>query len=148
MDVAEALATMLNAPVTSVASTFALPGPAVHTFNSLQNLVSSLVMKPVSSAPTLPKSVALAAAAVLNRALWWPTTNPDEIERKFIDDIGVEAYEALVTEEKPSGWGTGSVSVNMTGVDGEPVKSFADLDIQPDHIEEHAIKYLRRYRSA
>jgi NADH dehydrogenase (ubiquinone) 1 alpha subcomplex subunit 9 len=133
MDVAEALATMLNSPVTSVASTFALPGPAVHNFNSLQNL---------------PKAVAMLGATILNRALWWPTTNPDEIERKFINDFGVEAFEKQMGESKPAGWLDSTAKAHMSGVDGEPIKGFGDLNIDPDHIEEHAIKYLRRYRSA
>lgn len=149
LDVAEALSTMLTAPVTSVASTFALPGPAVHTFNSLLQLVSSMTMKPPSSAPTLPKPVAMAMATVLNRALWWPTVSPDEITRKYIDDIGVESALAHLAEaeQKPSGWAT-EMGGKIVGVDGEPVKGFSDLDIEPSFIEEHAIKHLRRYRSS
>ena len=147
MDVAEALNVMMTAPVTSVASTFALPGPKVHTLNSLQNLVSAMTMKPVSSAPSLPKPIAKMLATLLNRGLWWPTVSPDEIERKYIDDFGVDALSNTQVEEKPAGW-QGTEVAKMVGVDGEAVKSWGELDIFPDQIEEHAIKYLRRYRSA
>jgi NADH dehydrogenase (ubiquinone) 1 alpha subcomplex subunit 9 len=148
MDVAAALDQMLYAPVTSIASTFALPGPAMHTFNSLQQLVAAMTMTPVSTAPTLPKPIAKLIATALNRGLWWPTVSPDEIERKYIDDIGVEAYAAALGEAKPSGWAEDAVVGGMTGIDGEAVKSWRELNIEPELIEEHAIKYLRRYRSA
>jgi len=146
MDVAEALSVMLTAPVTSTASTFALPGPKVHTFNSIQNLVSAMTMKPVTSAPTLPKPIATLLATALNRGLWWPTVSPDEVERKYIDDFGVDAM-THVPKDVPAGWAEEAVA-KMTGIDGEAVKSWGELDIYPDMIEEHAIKYLRRYRSA
>lgn len=148
MDVAEALNVMMTAPVTSTASTFALPGPKVHTFNSLQNLVSAMTMKPVSSAPTLPKPIATMLATMLNRGLWWPTVSPDEIERKYIDDFGVDAMSKVDLEAKPAGWELPGGPAKMVGIDGEAVKSWGELDIYPDQIEEHAIKYLRRYRSA
>lgn len=150
LDVAEALSTMLTAPVTSVASTFTLPGPAVHTYNSILSLVSGMTMRAPSSAPTLPKPVAMALATVLNRALWWPTVSPDEITRRYIDDLGVDAALAHLAEveQKPAGWADDSASAKIVGVDGEPVKGFADLNIDPSYIEEHAIKYLRRYRSS
>jgi len=146
MDVAEALCVMLTAPVTSTASTFALPGPKVHTYNSILNLVSAMTMKPVSSAPTLPKPMAKLLATALNRGLWWPTVSPDEVERKYIDDFGVDAM-THVPKEVPAGWAEEAVA-KMVGIDGEAVKSWGELDIYPDMIEEHAIKYLRRYRSA
>lgn len=139
---------MLSAPLTSVASTFALPGPAVHTYNSLLQLVGAMTMKPVSTAPTVPKPVAKAFGTVINRALWWPTTNADEIERKYINDYGVDIDDGQDVAEKPSGWGDANIKAKMVGIDGEAIKSWADLDIEPDHIEEHAIKFLRRYRSA
>ncbi len=110
-----------------------------------------MVMKPVN-APTLPKPIAKLIAGVLNKALWWPTISPDEVERKYIDDIGVEAYLAKATSEgegAPSGWEVASgVREGSLGVDGEAVKGWKELDITPDLVEEHAIKYLRRYRSS
>ncbi|WVO15852.1 hypothetical protein L204_103514 [Cryptococcus depauperatus] len=145
VDVAEALNKMLNAPVTSAASTFALPGPELYSFAELERLVSSLLLKPVSSAPSLPKSAAKLIATLLNRGLWWPTISPDEIERMYIDDAGVTNFQA--TTAGPDGWGV-APPPDMTGIDGEPVKSWIDLDMKPDTISEHAIKPLRRFRSA
>ncbi|KAK4689809.1 NADH dehydrogenase (ubiquinone) 1 alpha subcomplex subunit 9, partial [Tremellales sp. Uapishka_1] len=147
LDVAQAMSTMLTAPVASVASTFALAGPDLHTYNSLQALVSAMTYKPISSAPDLPKPIAKLIATALNRGLWWPTISPDEIERKYIDDIGVEAYSPQ-TENQPTGWAKAHVIGGLKGIDGEDVKGWAELDITPETVEEHAIKYLRRYRSA
>ena len=149
MDVAQALTVMLTSPVASVGQTFSLPGPGLHTYASLEALVSALTLKPVSSAPVLPKPVAMLLATIFNRAMWWPTISPDEVERKYIDDFGVDAFEAAKGDTRPAGWAAASLSnAGKTGVDGEPVRSWADLGIEPETVEEHAIKYLRRYRSA
>lgn len=148
LDVAQALGIMLTAPMTSTSSTFALPGPAVHTYNSLLNLVAAMTMNPASTAPTVPKAIAKAFATISNRALWWPTVNADDIERKYIDDFGVDLMEAAAADQKPSGWAADGGNQKMVGIDGEAIKSWADLDMEPDHVEEHAIKFLRRYRAA
>jgi len=148
LDVAEALSVMLNAPLTSVASTFHLAGPAVHTYNSLLQLVAAMTMHPLSTAPTVPKPVALAFASVINRALWWPTVSPDEIERRYIDDVGVDAYDAPAADLSPAGWQAVEGAKKAVGTDGEAIKTFAELDMSPDYIEEHAIKFLRRYRAS
>jgi NADH dehydrogenase (ubiquinone) 1 alpha subcomplex subunit 9 len=148
LDVAQALGIMLTAPLTSTSSTFALPGPAIHTYNSLLNLVAAMTMNPASTAPTVPKALAKAFATISNRALWWPTVNADDIERKYIDDFGVDLMEAAAAEQKPSGWAANEGNAKMVGIDGEAIKSWADLDMEPDHVEEHAIKFLRRYRAA
>ncbi|WWD22150.1 hypothetical protein CI109_106639 [Kwoniella shandongensis] len=146
MDVAAALDKMLNAPVTSVASTFALPGPVLHSHNSLHSLVSQFTLKPVSSAPTLPKPVAKLFATAVNRGIWWPTISPDEIERKYIDDLGIDTFAPqTAATNAPAGWSQ-TDKQPMVGIDGEPVKTWADLDMVPDTVEEHAIKILRRYR--
>ncbi|CAD6573292.1 MAG: hypothetical protein TREMPRED_000769 [Tremellales sp. Tagirdzhanova-0007] len=147
LDVASALCTMLNAPITATASTFVLPGPQAYTYNELLNLVTFFTMKPVPNYPTVPQGLAKLFATILNRALWWPTVSPDEIERKYVDDAGLETLFAPQQESKPSGWGT-SGSAAMRGIDGEPVKGWAELDIEPALIEHHAIKYLRRYRDS
>ena len=148
IDVASALCTMLIAPITSTASTFVLPGPQAYTYNELLKLVTFFTMKPIPNYPTVPKSVAKLVATALNRGIWWPTVSPDEIERKYIDDAGLDSVFAPVEQIKPSGWGKPLGSDAMTGIDGEPVKGWAELDIDPASIEEHAIKYLRRYRDS
>lgn len=148
LDVAEALSVMLTAPVTSTASTFHLAGPAVHTYNSLLHLVAAMTMKPISTAPTVPKQIAKLFATAVNRGLWWPTISPDEIERKYIDDVGVEAFDVPEISTAPAGWKEAQTTGKVQGTDGEAIKTFADLDMSPDFIEEHAIKFLRRYRSS
>lgn len=144
VDVAQALNLMFDAPVTSTASTFVLPGPELYTYGELEKLVSALTLRPLSSAPSLPKPVAKFLANLVNRGLWWPTISPDEVERMFINDAGADTLQAH--SPGPDGWNA-PPKLNIVGVDGEPVKSWADLDMQPDTIAEHAIKPLRRYRS-
>ena len=116
MDVAQALSVMLTAPSTA-SSTFALPGPKTYTFEQLLHLVEALTLKKLSG-PNFPKPI-LALAARLWDLVWWPTVSPDEVTRRFIDDVAVE----------------------------EGLKGFADLGIEPDVLEDVAIVYLRRYRS-
>ncbi|KAJ9098294.1 hypothetical protein QFC20_006003 [Naganishia adeliensis] len=147
LDVAEALNIMVTAPRTSVGSTFVLPGPRTYTYESLIKLVEAMTLKS-HSAPMLPKPVAMAISTILNRALWWPTISPDEVTRKYIDDVGAEIKP--VEEGVPAGWETQQASglASVSGVNGEALKSWEALNIDPETIEEHAIKYLRRYRSA
>ena len=148
LDVASALCTMLNAPLTSTASTFVLPGAQAYTYNELLKLVTFFTMKPTPNYPTVPKAVAKFVATIINRGIWWPTVSPDEIERKYIDDTGLESLFAPLEEAKPSGWAQPARGVAMTGIDGEPVRGWAELDIEPALVEQHAIKYLRRYRDS
>jgi NADH dehydrogenase (ubiquinone) 1 alpha subcomplex subunit 9 len=148
MDVAEALTTMLTAPVTSTASTFVLPGPEAYTFQELLNLVEFFTMRKTPNFPTIPRPAMELIAKVLNKAIWWPTVSPDEITRKYLDDLGVDAHTYRAEAGRPSGWAAEEAPEPFVGVDGEPVKGFAELDISPDLIEEHAQKYLRRFRSS
>jgi NADH dehydrogenase (ubiquinone) 1 alpha subcomplex subunit 9 len=148
LDVAEALNVMLTAPVTSTASTFVLPGPEAYTFTELLNLVEFFTMRKMPNFPTVPRPVIEFVAKVLDKAVWWPTITPDEVIRKYMDDRGVAAHLFRPDPSTPAGWGVETAEKPFVGVDGEPVKGFADLDISPDLIEEHAMKYLRRYRTA
>lgn len=148
LDVAEALKVMLNAPVTSVASTFALAGPALHTYDSILELVNTLTMRGESAPPTIPKVVAKTFAELVNTGIWWPTVSPDEIERRYINDAGVAAFTPADNSAYPAGWAPVAQVDTIPGVDGEPLKGFAELGIEPDYVEEHAIKYVRRYRSS
>ena len=79
-------------------------------------LVSTITYNPPSRAPVVPKAVALAVAKAA-QAAWWPMLSPDEVIRRYIDDVDV-----------PGDWDK--------------------FGVIPDEIEEHAITYLRRYRSA
>ena len=96
--------------------TFNLPGPSTLTYEYLLTLVSTITYNPPSRAPVVPKSVALALSKLAQNA-WWPMLSPDEVERRYIDDVDV-----------PGDWDV--------------------FGVVPDEIEEHAITYLRRYRSA
>lgn len=75
-----------------------------------------MTYQPPSKAPVVPKSVALALAKAA-QYIWWPALSPDEVERRFIDDVDVEG-------------------------------DWASLGVEPSEIEDFAINYLRRYRSA
>ncbi|SGZ22161.1 BQ5605_C022g09438 [Microbotryum silenes-dioicae] len=117
MDVAQALSIMLTAPSTA-SSTFAFTGPQTYTFERLLHLVEALTLQKLSG-PNFPKPI-LALAARLWDLVWWPTLSPDEVTRRFIDDVQIE----------------------------EGLKGFKDLGIEPDVLEDVAIVYLRRYRSS
>ncbi|KAJ2913922.1 hypothetical protein MD484_g6504, partial [Candolleomyces efflorescens] len=115
MDVAQALANLLNLP--KVSGVVNLPGPSTLTYQYLLDMVSSVTLRPPSKAPTVPKAVAEAIASV-GKTVWWPALSPDEVARRFIDD-----------SEVAGDWNTVGIA-------------------EPSEIEDHAITYLRRYRSA
>ncbi|KAI0769876.1 NADH dehydrogenase [Fomes fomentarius] len=114
LDVAQALANIFS--MHPLVGTFNLPGPSTLTYEYLLTLVSTVTYNPPSRAPVVPKSVALALAKAAQK-VWWPMLSPDEVIRRYIDDVDV-----------PGDWDK--------------------FGVIPDEIEEHAISYLRRYRSA
>ena len=90
---AQALAGLMRRP--PLPGTLSLPGPSTLTFQYLLDLVESIAINPPSRAPVLPKSVALALSK-LSQSLWWPTLCPDEVERRYIDDVDVPGdWEAI-----------------------------------------------------
>jgi NADH dehydrogenase (ubiquinone) 1 alpha subcomplex subunit 9 len=114
MDIAQVLANLMD--ISLLPGTLSLPGPRTLSFDYLLQLVSSVTYNPLSRAPVLPKRVALAVAKAA-QAAWWPLICPDEVERRYLDDVTV-----------PGDWEA--------------------VGVTPDEIENHAITYLRRYRSA
>ncbi|KAF9220969.1 39kDa subunit of Ndufa9, NADH ubiquinone oxidoreductase [Gyrodon lividus] len=114
MDVAQALANLMG--IAQLPGILSLPGPRTLTFEYLLDLVSSVTYNPSSRAPVLPKRMALAVAKAA-QAAWWPLICPDEVERRYLDDVTI-----------PGDWEA--------------------VGVIPDEIENHAITYLRRYRSA
>ena len=114
MDVAQAL-NALHA-MGPLPQTLNLPGPTTHTYAYLLDLVSTLTYNPPSRAPVVPKQAALLLARAA-QSVWWPALSPDEVERRFINDV-----------EVPGDWDK--------------------VGVAPTEIEENAIMYLRRYRSA
>lgn len=111
---AQALANLMSIP--QLPGTISLPGSKTLSVEYLLDLVSSVTCNPPSRAPVIPKRVALAVARVA-QSVWWPLICPDEVERRYLDDVAVAG-------------------------DWEAV------GVVPDAIENHAITYLRRYRSA
>ena len=120
LDVAHALEKMLDADVTSMGQTFSLGGPKEYTIGELLHIVESITFTSLAK-PGLntPKFVVKAAAKIADLA-WWPMLSPDEVTRRYIDDLP----------------------------DAEGTKSWSDLAIEPETLEDTAITYLRRYRPA
>jgi NADH dehydrogenase (ubiquinone) 1 alpha subcomplex subunit 9 len=116
-DVAQALSNVFN--MATLPGTFSLPGPSTLTYEYMLELISSVTYNPPSSAPRVPKAAAKLLAKT-SEYVWWPVLSPDEVERRYIDDVS----EADV----PGDWAT--------------------FGVQPEEIEPLAITYLRRYRSA
>lgn len=117
LDVAEAMKTMMNADST-MGQTFSLGGPKSYSF---EQLIQIAEMETVTKLQGLnvPKFLASAVSRVWEN-VWWSTLSPDEITRRFIDDL-------------PDEKGT---------------LSWEYLGMKPDSLEELAVLYLRRHRSA
>ena len=107
---------MMDAEST-IGQTFSLPGPKTYSYNDLLQIAELRTLKKLGGLTT-PKWAASLASRVWEN-VWWPTISPDEIVRRFMDDLENEA-------------GT---------------LGFADLNITPDVLDDLAIVYLRRYRS-
>ena len=86
------------------------------TYEYLLQLVSALTFHPPSRAPVVPKQLALALSR-LGNLVWWPTLSPDEVERRYLDDV-----------DAPGDWDV--------------------FGVTPEEIEDIALVYLRRHRSA
>lgn len=86
MDVAQALTNLLSMP--ALTQTLNLPGPSTLSYEYLLDLICSITYNPPSRAPVLPKAVA-AVLAKAAQSVWWPALNPDEVERRYIDDVDV-----------------------------------------------------------
>jgi NADH dehydrogenase (ubiquinone) 1 alpha subcomplex subunit 9 len=84
MDVAQALTNLATAG--PMPGTYALPGPSTLTYEYLLSLVQSITYRPESGAPTLPKPAALFLSK-LAQNVWWPALSPDEVERRYLDDV-------------------------------------------------------------
>lgn len=119
IDVAHALEIMMDAEVTATGSTFSLAGPRTYTITQLLALVQSLTFNKTLREGLNVPHWALRLAARIGDKAWWGMLSPDEVDRRYVDDL-------------PDEPGT---------------KSWADLAMEPDTIEEVAIVYLRRYRN-
>jgi NADH dehydrogenase (ubiquinone) 1 alpha subcomplex subunit 9 len=113
-DVAQVLANLLPLPARS--QTLSLPGPTTYTYNELLNLIQAFTHNAPTTAPTIPKSLALMGAKAA-QLIWWPALSPDEVIRRYMDDSTVKG-------------------------------DWDAVGIVPEEVENVAINYLRRYRSA
>jgi NADH dehydrogenase (ubiquinone) 1 alpha subcomplex subunit 9 len=113
IDVGRALEKMLHDDITA-SQTFELYGPKNYSTAEIAELVDREIHKHRRHI-NLPKAVLKPLAEVLNRALWWPTINADEVEREFIDQV---------------------IDPNA--------KTFKDLDIEPADLANLTFHYLVR----
>jgi NADH dehydrogenase (ubiquinone) 1 alpha subcomplex subunit 9 len=111
IDVAAGLEAMV-ADDSTASETFELYGPRQYSMAEVAELVDKEVVKKHRHI-NLPKMVLKPLAGLLNRALWWPITSADEIEREFIDQ-----------EIDPA------------------AKTFKDLDIEPAELTSLTYAYL------
>lgn len=95
-----------------------LPGPRAYTHEEMLDIVSSVTYNPLTSGVTIPKPIALLLARAA-QLVWWPLISPDEVERRYINDRSAK--------DVPGDW--------------------EKLGVEPEPLELHAIKFLRRYRS-
>lgn len=114
LDVAQALSNLMH--IAAPGQTLNLPGPNQYTYNDLMELIGAVTYNPVTRAPTIPKPLALFLTKMA-QYVWWPLLSPDEVERRFLNDVDVKGDWDL-------------------------------LGLAPEQMENVAISYLRRYRSA
>lgn len=86
LDVAQALSNLTS--VATPAQTYNLPGPQKYTYNDLIEIIASLTYNPVPYPVTVPKSLALFLTK-LAQYVWWPLLSPDEVVRRYLDDVDV-----------------------------------------------------------
>lgn len=84
----------------TASQTYELYGPKNYSTAEIAELVDKEIFKHRRHI-NIPKMALKPMANILNKALWWPTMSPDEIEREFIDqkidksaktfkDLGIE----------------------------------------------------------
>ncbi|KAI9788626.1 MAG: NADH-ubiquinone oxidoreductase 40 kDa subunit [Peltula sp. TS41687] len=83
IDVGQALELMLQDDNTA-SETYELYGPTNYSMAEITQLVDKEIFKHRRHL-NVPRRIMKPIAALLNRALWWPTISPDEVEREFID---------------------------------------------------------------
>jgi NADH dehydrogenase (ubiquinone) 1 alpha subcomplex subunit 9 len=118
MDVAQGLANLIDMPPTP--RTLSFPGPSTVSYQYLLDMIASLTYEESSRAPTLPKSLALFIAR-LAQLPWFPMISPDEVIRRYLDDVSEKVV-------------SGKEDWEVVGV-------------KPTEVEQNAISYLRRFRS-
>ncbi|KAI9852532.1 MAG: NADH-ubiquinone oxidoreductase 40 kDa subunit [Thelocarpon superellum] len=117
VDVGSALEVMLNDDSTA-GETYELYGPKNYSMAEIAELVDREIIKHRRHL-NVPKSILKPVADMLNKALWWHTTSPDEVEREYIDQH----------------------------IDRK-AKTFKDLGIEPAELANLTFYYLQSYRSS
>lgn len=117
IDVGMALEQMLHDDNTA-SETFELYGPTNYSMAEIAELVDREIIKHRRHI-NIPKRIWKPTAKIINRALWWPITSADQVEREFIDQ-----------------------TIDPTA------KTFKDLDIEPAELKNLTYEYLKGYRSS
>ena len=120
VDVAEALLQISRNDPLAMGQTFSLVGPKAYTVRQMLELVEAVTyQKLISPDINIPRALYRPIARVGEYIAWWPMFNADQVTRRFIDE----------PEPAPG------------------TKTFADLGIEPDALEDVAIAFLRRFRT-
>ncbi|KAJ9134735.1 hypothetical protein NKR23_g9945 [Pleurostoma richardsiae] len=117
IDVGHALELMLYDDTTA-SQTFELYGPKEYNTAEIAEMVDREIFKKRRHI-NVPKAILKPAAALLNKALWWPVLNAEDVEREFIDQV---------------------IDPNA--------KTFKDLGLEPGDISKFTYHYLQGYRSS
>lgn len=117
IDVATALQSMITDDSTA-SETYELYGPKEYSAAQIAELVDKEIINHRRHV-NIPKLIFKIIAAVLNRAIWWHTISPDEVEREFMDQ-----------------------KVDSTA------KTFKDLGIEPAELSGLTYQYLQGYRTS
>ena len=70
----------------TASETFELYGPKRYSMARISELVNRETLRHRRHI-NVPKMVMKPIANILNKAIYWPTMSPDEVEREFIDQV-------------------------------------------------------------
>lgn len=117
-----------------------MPGPSTMSNREFIAIIQSLSMRTnYWSAMHYPKLPFKLFATILSKTLWWPTLDPDMVERMYLDDVS----DLDLRRQARAGVGKGKML--------SPMESWerAGFKIEElDYLEDVAMRYLRRYRPA
>lgn len=101
----------------TASATFELYGPKSYSMAEIGGMVDREILRHRRHI-NVPKMIRKPIANILNKAIYWPTVSPDEVEREFIDQ-----------HIDPS------------------AKTFKDLSIEPAELSNLTFHYLVRIRA-
>jgi hypothetical protein len=115
---------------TSIGQTYNLAGPKTYTNREFLQLVADTLADPHHSRYTfhVPKKIMQTIAFLTNRYIWWPTMDPDTIERMYVDEPD---------DRKIMLGGRGGLT---------PEESWRALDMVPDALEDNIAQYIKWMR--